>query len=95
MNTSDKETRWFPAKKVDGGLIVRLSHHGICIKLLTLRGRPDYACYTYKPFTGRLGIAERVRAWRRKFRRRRRRTKRTSRICNEVASFKSTPRGWS
>jgi len=62
MNTSDKETRWFPAKKVDGGLIVRLSHHGICIKLLTLRGRPDYACYTYKPFTGRLGIAERLRA---------------------------------
>jgi hypothetical protein len=62
MKTSDKETRRCPAKKVDRGLIVRLSHHGICIKLLTLRGRPDYACYTYKPFTGRLGIAERLRA---------------------------------
>jgi hypothetical protein len=51
----------FPEEKVIGPTL-RLSSDGICIKLLTLRGRPDYGFCSYKPFIVRLGIADGLRA---------------------------------
>jgi hypothetical protein len=67
------------------GPILRLSNGGICIKLLTDGADGTYGCYTYKPFIGRVGIAEWLRALPYELATNAAGRENT-RICNEVAS---------
>jgi hypothetical protein len=61
MNEPDRETRRFPAKKVDRAHFAPIQRWHL-YQIAHLRGRGTYGCYTYTPFIGRLGIAERLRA---------------------------------
>jgi hypothetical protein len=61
MNESDRETRRFPAKKVDRAHFAPIQRWHL-YQIAHVRGAGTYGCYTYKHLIGRLGIAERLRA---------------------------------